>query len=235
MTAVNRTYWLTEPCRIRRDDNSVRIERADNSPVHIPITDIRDFVAFDHVDINTSAVSLLGRHGVTVHLLDHYDNYAGAIVPTEEMSSAPIIRRQVALTTDAEQRLAVAETIVAATAANIRWSLDTDLLDAPAQRLQEQLKGCLNIEQLMGLEGNFPPYFLGRARHDAADLVASRRTHPTSTHQRRKRLHQLRQQHYLRTGAYRAAMHASTPSHRLSPRRYRPATQYSDSGPGRTL
>lgn len=155
MTAVNRTYWLTEPCRIRRDDNSIRIERADNSPVHIPITDIRDLVAFDHVDINTSAVSLLGRHGVTVHLLDHYGNYAGAIVPTEEMSSAPIIRRQVALATDTGQRLAVARTIVAATAANIRWALDTDLLDAPVQRLQEQLETCINTDQLMGLEGNY--------------------------------------------------------------------------------
>lgn len=155
MTAVNRTYWLTEPCRIRRDDNSIRIERADSSPVHIPITDIRDVVAFDHVDINTSAVSLLGRHGVTVHLLDHYGNYAGAISPTEEMSSAPVIRRQVALAADDEQRLDIARAIVAATAANIRWALDTELLDAATLRLQEQLGECTNTDQLMGVEGNY--------------------------------------------------------------------------------
>ncbi len=155
MTAINRTYWLTEPCRIRREDNSIRIERTDSSPVHIPITDIRDIVAFDHVDINTSAVSLLGRHGVTVHLLDHYGNYAGALIPTEEMSSAPIIRRQVALTTDEEQRLVIARTLVAATAANVRGALDTELLDAPTQRLQKQLGGCVDTDQLMGLEGNY--------------------------------------------------------------------------------
>lgn len=155
MTAVNRTYWLTEPCRIRRDDNSIRIERADSSPVHIPITDIRDVVAFDHVDINTSAVSLLGRHGVTVHLLDHYGNYAGALTPTEEMSSAPVLRRQVALASDDEQRLALARAIVAATAANIRWALDTELLDAPTLRLQEQLERCSDTGQLMGAEGNY--------------------------------------------------------------------------------
>lgn len=153
MTAINRTYWLTEPCRIRREDNSIRIERADNSPVRIPITDIRDLVAFDHIDINTAAVSLLGRHGVTVHVLDHYGNYAGAITPTEEMSSAPIVRSQVALAV--EKRLAIARKIVAATAANIRWALDTELLDAPVEKLQEQLDGCLNTDQLMGQEGNF--------------------------------------------------------------------------------
>lgn len=155
MTAVSRTYWLTEPCRIRREDNSIRIERADNNPVHVPITDIRDLVAFDHIDINTSAVSLLGRHGVTVHLLDHYGNYAGAVTPTEEMSSAPVIRSQVALACDAEQRLAVARSIVAATAANVRWALDTDLLDAAQRKLEEQLDGCVDNSQLMGQEGNF--------------------------------------------------------------------------------
>jgi CRISP-associated protein Cas1 len=155
MTAVSRTYWLTEPCRIRREDNSVRIERADSTPVRIPVTDIRDLVTFDHVDINTAAVSLLSRHGITVHVLDHYGNYAGAVTPAEDMSSAEVIRRQVALTADPGVRLAVARGLVAATAANIRWALDTDLLDGPLNRLGEQLAACSDTGQVMGVEGNF--------------------------------------------------------------------------------
>ncbi len=148
-------YWLTEPCRIRREDNSVRIERADSSPIRIPITDIRDLVTFDHVDINTAAVSLLGRHGVTVHILDHYGNYAGALTPAEDMSSAHVVRRQVALTDDQEQRTTVACALVAATAANVRWALDTDLLDPALETLAAQLPDCHTADQLMGAEGNF--------------------------------------------------------------------------------
>jgi CRISPR-associated protein Cas1 len=155
MTAVSRTYWLTEPCRIRREDNSVRIERADSSPVHVPVTDIRDLVVFDHVDINTSAISLLGRHGVSIHVLDHYGNYAGAVTPSEDMSSAEVIRRQVTLTADPGVRLAVARGLVAATAANVRWALDTDLLDGPLSRLTDQLAACTDTGQVMGVEGNF--------------------------------------------------------------------------------
>ncbi|PRX97919.1 hypothetical protein CLV72_105272 [Allonocardiopsis opalescens] len=34
MTAATRTYWLTEPCRIRREDNSIRIERVDEVSHH---------------------------------------------------------------------------------------------------------------------------------------------------------------------------------------------------------
>lgn len=155
MTAASRTYWLTEPCRIRREDNSVRIERADQSPVRVPITDIRDLVVFDHVDINTAAISLLGRHGVSVHVLDHYGNYAGAVTPSEDMSSAEVIRRQVALTDEPAVRLAVARSLVETTAANVRWALDTDLLDAPLSRLPEQLAACAGTGQVMGVEGNF--------------------------------------------------------------------------------
>lgn len=155
MTAASRTYWLTEPCRIRREDNSIRIERADSSPVHVPVTDIRDLVVFDNVDINTAAVSLLSRHGISVHVLDHYGNYAGAVSPAEDMSSAEVLRRQVTLTADPGARLAVARGLVAATAANVRWALDTDLLDGPLSRLSGQLAACAGTSQVMGVEGNF--------------------------------------------------------------------------------
>jgi len=155
VTAAARTYWLTEPCRIRREGDSIRVERTDSPPVRIPITDIRDLVAFDHVDINTSAVSLLSRHGIMIHILDHYGNYAGAITPAEDMSSAHVLRSQVTLTADHETRLTIGRALVATTAANVKWALDTDLLDAPLHRLKEQLAACESSEQLMGAEGNF--------------------------------------------------------------------------------
>ncbi|CUU55441.1 CRISP-associated protein Cas1 [Parafrankia irregularis] len=155
MTAAGRTYWLTEPCRIRREDNSVSIERADATPVRIPITDIRDLVAFDNVDINTAAVSLLSRHGVTLHVLDHYGNYAGMVAGAEDTSSAHVLRRQVALTAEPEHRLTVARALVEATAANVRWALDTDLLGPALDTLAGQLPEADSSEKIMGAEGNF--------------------------------------------------------------------------------
>lgn len=155
VSAAGRSYWLTEPCRIRREDNSIRIERTDGSPVHIPITDVRDLVVFDNVDINTAAVSLLSRHGVVVHLLDHYGNYAGALTPAHDMSSAHVVRAQVRLTADPNLRLTVGRALVLATAANVAWALDTDLLAGPLERLPEQTEACTSTADLMGVEGNF--------------------------------------------------------------------------------
>ncbi|MYR93650.1 MULTISPECIES: type I-B CRISPR-associated endonuclease Cas1b [unclassified Streptomyces] len=155
MPAVGRTYWLTEPCRIRREDNSVRIERADGNPVRIPITDIRDLVTFDHVDINTSALSLLSRNGVALHVLDHYGNHAGHFSPSESMSSASVVRRQVEITADHERRVETGRALVLATAENLRWALDTELLDPALQSLRTALPECGDSDAIMGQEGNF--------------------------------------------------------------------------------
>ncbi|MFD7729486.1 type I-B CRISPR-associated endonuclease Cas1b [Kitasatospora phosalacinea] len=155
MPAVGRTYWLTEPCRIRREDNSIRIERPDGDPVRLPVTDIRDLVAFDHIDVNTSALSLLGRHNVTLHVLDHYGNHTGHFAPTESMSSAPVLRRQVHLTTNPDHQLPIARSLLLATAENLRWVLDNDHLDPALATLRNNLPHCHDTNQLMGQEGNF--------------------------------------------------------------------------------
>jgi CRISPR-associated protein Cas1 len=88
-------------------------------------------------------------------VLDHYGNYAGAIAPAEDMSSAEVLRRQVALTADPSARLATARSLVAATSANVRWALDTDLLDEPLSRIDGQLDACADTGQVMGVEGSF--------------------------------------------------------------------------------
>lgn len=155
MAAVGRTYWLTEPCRIRREDNSVRVERPDGSPVRIPITDIRDLICFDHVDVNTSAMSLLSRNGVTLHVLDHYGNHAGHFAPAESMASAGVVRRQVEITADPIARMGVARSLVLNTAENLRWALDTDLLDPALESLRTGALACEDTDALMGQEGNF--------------------------------------------------------------------------------
>ncbi|MCZ1006887.1 type I-B CRISPR-associated endonuclease Cas1b [Streptomyces lydicus] len=155
MPAAGRTYWLTEPCRIRREDNSIRVERPDGSPVRIPITDIRDLIAFDHVDVNTSAMSMLSRNGVTLHILDHYGNHAGHFSPAESVASAAVIRRQVEITADPDRRTAIGRALVLAAAENLRWALDTDLLDPALQSLRTDLPDCKDDDAIMGQEGNF--------------------------------------------------------------------------------
>jgi CRISPR-associated protein Cas1 len=155
VSVAARTYWLTSPCRVRREDQSLVIERVDGSAVHIPVTDVRDLVAFEPVDINTHAVSLLGRHGIVLHLLDHYGNYAGQVAPADGMSSGEIVRRQVGAAGEPAVALDVGREFVRAAAHNVRWALDTSLLGEPLTTLEGSLATAMTTAELMAAEGTF--------------------------------------------------------------------------------
>ena len=100
MPTASRTYWLTTPCRIRRKDQSLLIERVDGTPVHIPITDVRDIVCCDTADINTAVISLLNQHRISVHFLSHYGDYAGSLLTSETSTSGQTVLAQVRLADD---------------------------------------------------------------------------------------------------------------------------------------
>jgi CRISPR-associated protein Cas1 len=155
MPAAVRTYWLTTACRIRRQDQSLVIERESGDQVHIPITDVRDIVACAPVDLNTSVVALLNRHRISVHLLSHYGDYAGSLLTSETSVSGETVLAQVALTSDEAARLKIARDIVTATAFNVRRVVDRDLLTAAYATVRESVREAQSSAELMGAEGTF--------------------------------------------------------------------------------
>ncbi|WP_067839636.1 type I-B CRISPR-associated endonuclease Cas1b [Nocardia lijiangensis] len=155
MPAATRTYWLTTPCRIRRKDQSLVIERADGTPVHIPITDVADIVACEPVDVNTAVISLLNTHNIDLHLLGHYGDYIGSLLTAESSTSGQTVLAQAMLATDATAGLEIARQIVRATAFNVRRVVDRELLTHPLQVLEASVRQADTREQLMGAEGTF--------------------------------------------------------------------------------
>ncbi|GAA1244999.1 hypothetical protein GCM10009665_39830 [Kitasatospora nipponensis] len=155
MPAAARTYWLTSPCRIRRKDESLVIERDNADNVHIPVTDVRDIVACAEVDLNTSVVSLLNRHRISVHLLSHYGDYAGSFLTSDTSTSGETVLAQARLTEDPTASLAVARAIVDSCAFNVRRVIDRKLLARPYAVLHESIAGATSTAQLMGAEGTF--------------------------------------------------------------------------------
>lgn len=155
MAEAARTYWLTSPCRIRREDQSLVVEREDGRRLHIPITDVRDIVATAPVDVNTAVVSLLGRNRIDIHLLSHYGDYAGTLAAADHSVSGATVLAQTRLVSDDERRLAVARALVVATAFNVRRVVDRTHLDRPYTTLVETVESADASDTLMGLEGNF--------------------------------------------------------------------------------
>ena len=108
MPEASRTYWLTTACRIRRKDQSLVIERDGHPDRHIPVTDVRDIVASDNIDVNTAVISLLNQHTIDVHLLSYYGDYAGSLMSAERSTSGETVTAQVRLADNDERRMAIA-------------------------------------------------------------------------------------------------------------------------------
>jgi CRISPR-associated protein Cas1 len=155
MPAATRTYWLTTPCRIRRQDQSLVIDRESGDKVHIPVTDVRDIVACAPVDVNSAVISLLNRHRINVHFLSHYGDYAGSLLTADTSVSGETVLAQAELAGDEEASLRIARDIVAAAGFNIRRVVDRDLLKDPYAVLREAARGARSCSQLMAAEGNF--------------------------------------------------------------------------------
>lgn len=155
MPAASRTYWLTTPCRIRRKDQSLVVERESGDKVHIPITDVRDIVACANVDVNTAVVSLLNSHRISIHLLSHYGDYAGSLLTSDTSTSGQTVLAQARVASDPDASLRIAGDIVLATAFNVRRVVDRQLLAVPYETLRTQVKQATSPEALMGAEGTF--------------------------------------------------------------------------------
>jgi CRISPR-associated protein Cas1 len=155
MPAASRTYWLTTGCRIRRQDQSLVVERDSGDRVHIPVTDVRDIVACAPVDVNTAVMSLLNRHRINVHFLSHYGDYAGSLLTSETSVSGETVLAQAKLASDEPHRLKIARDIVTAAGFNVRRVVDRELLADPYATLQESVRHAGTSAELMGAEGTF--------------------------------------------------------------------------------
>ncbi|WP_369265855.1 CRISPR-associated endonuclease Cas1 [Streptomyces harbinensis] len=155
MPVASRTYWLTSPCRIRRKDESLVIEREAGDTVHIPVTDVRDIVACAETDINTSVTALLNRHRINVHLLSYYGDYAGSLLTSETSTSGETVLAQARLAQNTQESLGVARAVVDACAFNVRRVVDRKLLDRPYTVLQNSIEEAATTGQLMSAEGTF--------------------------------------------------------------------------------
>jgi CRISP-associated protein Cas1 len=105
--------------------------------------------------MNTATMALLRKHEITVHVLDHYGNYAGMVAPASDHCSGEIVRRQVLAAEDPQCRNEIARALVLATAFNVRWVLGREQLGSAYDRFVDAVGRAESPTELMAAEGNF--------------------------------------------------------------------------------
>ena len=112
--------------------------------------------------INTSILSLLSQHEVTVHFFGWYDNYLGTFLPKKSLLSGRMLIKQAEHYMNEERRVYLAKAFILAATANMYRNLryyksrgkDVDQEMKNIQILKESIKNVTSVKELMGKEGN---------------------------------------------------------------------------------
>lgn len=181
---MKRTYYLFNPGRLERKDNTIKFTPCEESdggelrsagqPRYLPVEDIDEFYVFGSLDASSSLFNFLGQQDISVHFFDYYENYTGSFMPRDGLLSGKMLLAQTSAYQDEKKRLAIAQKFIEGAAYNMVKNLryynnrgkDTDPMISMIEEYTSKINETTSVSALMGLEGN-----IRQTYYDAFDLI----------------------------------------------------------------
>ncbi len=159
---MKRNYYIFNPGRLKRTENSLQFIKSEDEKLYLPIEDIDTIFAFGELDFNTKVMNFFARKGIIVHFFNYYGFYTGSFYPKEALVSGMLVVNQVKHYTTKRDRLIIARKILASATWNMLHNLkyynarEKDLSEpiAKIEEYGEKLSRQTGISALMGVEGN---------------------------------------------------------------------------------
>lgn len=161
------TYYLFNPGRLSRQDNTLRFTPVDDKgaeqpPKFIPVEGLECLYVFGSLDANSALYNFLGKHGVSVHFFDYYEHYTGSFQPKEYLLAGKMQVEQTRAYLDPARRLHLARGFVEGASANMVRNLkyytgrgrDLSAFIAAIEQYRGSFSSVKDVPALMGLEGN---------------------------------------------------------------------------------
>ncbi|MDX5477649.1 MAG: type I-B CRISPR-associated endonuclease Cas1b, partial [Cyclobacteriaceae bacterium] len=162
-----KTYYLFNPGRMSRKDNTLKFTPVDESgkegtPKYIPIEGVSDFYCFGSLDANSALYNFLGKNGVSVHFFDYYEHYTGSFQSKEYLLAGKMQINQTQHYLHSGKRLAIAQKFITGAAFNMSKNLkyyhnrgkDLEIQLAKIDLYAQEIEKTKTIPGLMGIEGN---------------------------------------------------------------------------------
>lgn len=154
-------YYIFKNGRLRRSENTIKLESLTGEKKSLPIHDIYSIHLFGETDLNTKLIVFLNQHGIPIHFYNYYGYYSGSFYPREKLLSGFLIVKQVQHYLDSHKRLEIAKEFVRASIHNILSNLqqyskrgkDMGEFISRIKGEFEVIEGVTNIPELMGVEG----------------------------------------------------------------------------------
>ncbi|HPR33797.1 MAG TPA: type I-B CRISPR-associated endonuclease Cas1b, partial [Prolixibacteraceae bacterium] len=171
---MKKTYYLFNPGRLSRKDNTLKFVPFDEEghelpPRFLPVENIGEFYCFGSLDANSSLFNFLGQEQIPVHYFDYYENYTGSFMPREGLLSGKMLIRQVKVQQNKKKRLDLARRILEGASFNMVKNLkyynsrgkDLAQVIETMEELSQKISDTAAIDELMGIEGNIRKNYYG--------------------------------------------------------------------------
>jgi CRISPR-associated protein Cas1 len=164
---MKKTYYLFNPGRLSRKDNTLKFTPVDTEgkalkPRYLPVENVEDLYAFGSLDANSAMYNFLGQNDICVHFFDYYENYTGSFMAKESLLAGRVLLAQTRHCFELPKRMYIAKKIIFAASFNMLKNLKyynsrgkaLDEVIEQMEILQARISETLNVPELMGIEGN---------------------------------------------------------------------------------
>jgi len=165
--AMKKTYYLFNPGRLSRKDNTLKFTPVNESgtelkPRYLPVEQVDQFYCFGSVDANSAMYNFLGKNDIAVHFFDYYENYTGSFLSKDYLLSGKMLVKQIEHFQDVKKRLEIARAFIDGASFNMLKNLkyydnrgkDLQLIIEKIENLRPGIEKNDKVDQLMGVEGN---------------------------------------------------------------------------------
>ncbi|MFO7869212.1 MAG: type I-B CRISPR-associated endonuclease Cas1b [Bacteroidales bacterium] len=169
---MKKSYYLFNPGRLSRTDNTLKFIAVDEQgkeqkPKYLPVENVEELYAFGSLDANSALYNFLGKHQISVHFFDYYENYTGSFMPKEYLLSGKLLVEQVSAYKQKNKRIIIAQKIIDGASYNMLKNLSyynkrgkvTDPCIEAIETLRTKIYTTQNIDELMGIEGNIRHWY----------------------------------------------------------------------------
>lgn len=176
---MKKTYYLFNPGRMSRKDNTLKFTPIDENgvegqPKYIPVEGVSDLYCFGALDANSALYNFLGKEKIAVHFFDYFEHYTGSFLPKEYLLAGKMQIEQTKHYSNKTKRIVIAQKFIEGAAFNMIKNLkyyqsrgkDVAGIIEKIETFYEKIQYTKAIDELMGLEGNIRQVY-----YDAFDVI----------------------------------------------------------------
>ncbi|KIO43537.1 MULTISPECIES: type I-B CRISPR-associated endonuclease Cas1b [Sanguibacteroides] len=176
---MKRTYYLFNPGRLIRKDNTLKFtpvdeEGREGQSRYIPVETVDNLFVFGSLDANSAMYNFLGKNQIAVHFFDYYEHYTGSFMPKDYLLSGRMQIAQMKHYIRKDKRMAIARRFIQGAAFNMLKNLkyyNNRAKDTLSQinRIENYIpliETAIEIPELMGIEGN-----IRQTYYEAFDII----------------------------------------------------------------